>query len=81
MERKELFELKLKDWFWNKQTAVFQSASVNGAYCYEVKKETEKAIQILIYKDSKNFGNNHDTSNWTMWMPKSAIENLETVLA
>jgi len=81
MERKELFELKLKDWFWNKQTAAFQSASVNGAYCYEVKKETEKAIQILIYKDSKNFGNNHDTSNWTMWMPKSAIENLETVLA
>ena len=81
MERKELFELKLKDWFWNKQTAAFQSAIVNGAYCYEVKKETEKAIQILIYKDSKNFGNNHDTSNWTMWMPKSAIENLETVLA
>ena len=25
MKRKELFELKLKDWFWNKQTAAFQS--------------------------------------------------------
>ena len=80
MERKELFELKLKDWFWNKQTAAFQSASVNGAYCYEVKKETEKAIQILIYKDNQ-FGNNHDTSNWNMWMPKSVVENLEAVLA
>ena len=42
MKRKELFELKLKDWFWNKQTAAFQSASVNGAYCYEVKKETKR---------------------------------------
>ena len=80
MERKELFELKLKDWFWNKQTAAFQAASVNGAYCYEVKKETEKAIQILIYKDNQ-FENNHDTSNWTMWMPKSVVENLDTILA
>lgn len=72
---KELFDIKLHAWFENKQHASFIAASINPDYKFEVIKETEKAIQIDIINEHKMI------NNWTMWIPKSAIRNLDEVLA
>ena len=67
---KDLMEFahSLKIWFFNdKTTAAFKAAAVNAAYGYEVEKETEKAIQIRIYKKEI-------PTDWLIWFPKSVIE-------
>lgn len=71
-------ELVLKSWFVDKQPDSFLSAHVNGAYRFEVKKESEKAVQIRIFKQDK-FSDTYDSSNWFVWIPKSVIDNLEVL--
>ena len=70
---KKLIDLRLKPWFEEKQSDAFVSAGANAAYTFEVIKETEKAIQISIYKRGKEM-------DWKMWFPKSVVTNLEEVM-
>lgn len=64
----KLANLRLERWFLDKQSEAFVTASVNTAYKYEIAKETEKAIQIKIIRESAM-----PVSDWLVWIPKSAI--------
>ncbi len=69
---KKLVDLKLAMWFLNKNQYLL-AAACNVAYEYEELKETEKAIQIrIISKDWSKL--EAARKNWTVWVPKSAIE-------
>lgn len=69
---KQLFDLNLALWFLNKNQCLC-AAACNAAYYYEEIKETEKAIQIrIISKDWSKL--EASRKNWTVWIPKSAIE-------
>lgn len=72
---KKLFDIKLQSWFENKQDTPFIAASVNPKYVFDVVRETEKAIQISIYKEREA-----SKYNWKMWIPKSVIINLDEII-
>lgn len=65
---KTLWELQIKPWAMKSEALL--SASVNIDYKYEVVNETEKAIQIHIFKSHLGHVVDHD---WKVWLPKSAV--------
>lgn len=73
---KDFRNIKFKSWFENKlmKDAWNTAAMVNNGFAYEVEKETEKAILIRVTNTNKL------ASSWTIWAPKSAIENLSEIL-
>ena len=74
---KEFRNIKFKEWFENKlmKEAWNTHAMVNDGFTFEVVRETEKALQIKINNTKKLL------SHWEIWCPKSAIENIEYVMA
>lgn len=73
---KDFREIKFVTWFKNKlmQDAWNTSAMVNDDFTFEVAKETEKAIQLKVINTNKL------ANSWTIWCPKSAIENIDYIL-
>lgn len=71
----EFSELKLVDWFDQKlmKDAWNLSAMVSTGFPVEVEKETEKAVKIKITNTHKM------CSHWSLWIPKSAILNIEVL--
>lgn len=72
---KEFKDIKFASWFENKlmKEAWNVSAMASTGFPYEVERETEKAVLIKITNKRKLL------SSWTIWCPKSAILNLETL--
>lgn len=73
---KTLSSIRLKPWFMNKQETSWIAMSVNPAYTFTIEKETEKAIEIKVHCESRPL-----FCEFTKWLPKSVIENLEEVKA
>jgi|GEM_PF-2616078 len=58
-------------WLEQKKSDAYINASIKPRYTGVFSKETDKAIQIQIYKDNK-------PTEWYEWFPKSAT-NIESV--
>lgn len=67
---KELVKANIAMWFLNKNTCLCNVACVTEWFLTVVA-ETEKAVKVAIYDTRKK--QTAENTNWTMWMPKSAL--------
>lgn len=79
----KLIDMEIASWMIGKLPDPFTCACINGNYCFEVTKETEKAIQIRIWVEKpvtlkQQISGTYETSKWFQWLPKSAIEVMPT---
>ena len=72
---KKFSEVRFEYWYAVKMGIKAVNAQANGDYTYSVEKETDKAVQLRIVKRNDSIEN-----SFTIWAPKSAIENLDDVL-
>ncbi len=68
MLKVEICKANLAGWFVDKNKYLSMIACVAKWYL-QVIEETEKAVKVVIFDERKN--QTAETSNWTMWLPKS----------